>query len=88
MAIPGVGNVRAIGARDFEITVSADRQRLEARGLSIDDVVAAITLIFAGGTIPGPITIADCDCSHSVDIDDVVYLVAYIFSNGPFPCHN
>jgi hypothetical protein len=56
--------------------------------IDIDDVVAAITLIFAGGTIPGPLTIADCDCSHSVDIDDVVYLVSYIFSNGAFPCHD
>gem|GEM_PF-7060663 len=54
--------------------------------IDIDDAVAAVMLIFAGGSIPGPITIADCDCSYSVDIDDVVYLVTYIFSNGPFPC--
>ena len=32
-----------IGARDFEITVNTDPQQLETRGLSIDDVVAAIT---------------------------------------------
>jgi hypothetical protein len=56
--------------------------------IDIDDVVTTIEIIFVGGQIFGPLTIADCDCSHSVDIDDVVYLITYIFSQGPFPCHD
>ena len=56
--------------------------------IDIDDAVATIEVIFVGGQIIGPLTIADCDCSHSVDIDDVVYLVQYIFNQGPAPCHD
>jgi hypothetical protein len=36
--------------------------------IDIDDVVTTIEIIFVGGQIFGPLTIADCDCSHSVDI--------------------
>jgi hypothetical protein len=57
-------------------------------GIDIDDVVRIIEIIFVGGEILGPLTIADCDCSHSVDVDDVVYLVQFIFNNGEFPCHD
>ena len=55
-------------------------------GVDIDDVVALISFVFAGGHISGPLMSADCDCSHSIDIDDAVYVIAYIFSGGDAPC--
>lgn len=54
--------------------------------IDVDDVVALLSVIFSGGSLLGPLMIADCNCSNSVDIDDVLFLLGYIFTQGPFPC--
>jgi HAE1 family hydrophobic/amphiphilic exporter-1 len=49
--IPGVGSVRVTGGDEREIQVAVDKGRLQAYGLSINDVVAAVGR--ANANIPG-----------------------------------
>ena len=52
--VPEVSQINLIGSRDRQISIALDRQRLESRGISIDEVVNAVrsqNVTIPGGTL-------------------------------------
>lgn len=52
--VPDLSGINLIGSRDRQIAVALDRQRMEARGISIDEVVRAVrsqNVTIPGGTL-------------------------------------
>jgi len=47
-----------------------------------------INYIFVGGPAPQQLSLADVNCSGSINIADVVLLINYIFRNGPLPARS
>lgn len=54
--------------------------------VDISDAVYLLQYIFAGGTAPDPVSIANVNCDANIDIADAVYLILYIFSGSNAPC--
>jgi hypothetical protein len=71
---------------EFELTFGYCGDANSSGAIDIDDIVFLISWVFAGGTDPFPIAIADVNCSGQGDIDDIVFLINYVFSGGPIPC--
>ncbi|MFA6474132.1 MAG: FG-GAP-like repeat-containing protein [Patescibacteria group bacterium] len=53
--------------------------------VTITDAVYLINYIFAGGSVPTPLSQGDVDASGEVSITDAVYLINYIFAGGSAP---
>ncbi len=68
--IPGVGNVTVMGAKDFGMRIWLNPDRLKARGLTTDDVIAAIreqNVQVAAGQIGAPPNPPGTDFQYTIN---------------------